>query len=73
MQKDESHIAHWLTWQTATVSWQKKSKDVVEVQWKLNYQRNLDPYWYFAPLERYGVRLAAEHLMKSFFENSVTP
>jgi hypothetical protein len=29
----------------------------------LEYRRRLDPAWYFAPLERYGARLAASHLI----------
>ena len=67
--KDDSHIAHWLSWKTATVSWQEKSPGKVEVTWTLAYDRELDPYWYFAPLERYGVRLAAQHLLANYFEN----
>jgi hypothetical protein len=33
------------------------------VTWTLSYRRRLDPAFYFAPLERYGVRLAADYLI----------
>ena len=29
----------------------------------INFKRTLDPYWYFAPLERYGVSKAADFLI----------
>ena len=33
--------------------------------WTLSYRRRLDPAWYFAPLERYGVGLAAGYLIET--------
>ena len=39
------------------------------VVWTLHYTRGLDPEWYFGPLERYAVRLAAGYLI----DNLATP
>ena len=54
---DESHIAHWLTWKEAEVEWQAVGSRRTRIQWTLRYRRELDPYWYFAPWERYAVSL----------------
>jgi len=33
------------------------------VTWTLDYERGLDPAWYFGPWERYATRLAAGYLI----------
>lgn len=67
--KDGSKVAHWLEWQQATVSWQSVDETHTAVVWTLRYRRGLDPAWYFGPLERYAVRLAAGYLV----DNLATP
>jgi hypothetical protein len=62
---DDSYITHWLTWRRAEVSWRAVSEGKTEVTWSLHYWRRLDPSWYFGPLERYGVSLAAEYLLET--------
>jgi hypothetical protein len=61
---DDSYITHWLSWRSAEVSWQELESGT-KVTWTLRYRRRLDPAWYFAPLERYGVRLAATYLIQT--------
>ncbi|PYV07599.1 MAG: hypothetical protein DMG07_28120 [Acidobacteria bacterium] len=60
---DTSHIAHWLQWRSAEVSWRPIDGGSTEVRWTLRYRRLLDPAWYFGPWERYAVRLAAGYLI----------
>lgn len=67
--RDESHIAHWLTWQRAVLEWKPVSHGQTEVTWRFSYLRDLDPGWYFGPFERYGVRLAGEYLTQIYFGN----
>src|SRR5439155_400132 len=55
---DTSHIAHWLTWERARVEWTPVNDREIRIKWSVTYSRSLDPFWYFGPLERYGVRLA---------------
>jgi hypothetical protein len=55
---------HWLSWRSAEVRW-RAVPGGTEVRWTLRYRRRLDPAWYFAPLERYGVRLAAGYLIET--------
>ena len=58
---DHSYVVHWLSWRSAEVRW-RAVPGGTEVRWTLRYRRRLDPAWYFAPLERYGVGQAAGYL-----------
>ena len=60
---DSSYITHWLDWRDAEVRWARVGNGTTRVTWTLRYRRRLDPAWYFAPLERYGVSVAAEYLI----------
>ena len=60
---DDSYITHWLSWQSADVTWREITASETEVHWTLRYRRRLDPAWYFEPLERYGVEQAAGYLI----------
>lgn len=60
---DSSYITHWLDWRDATVRWERVDDTRTRVTWTLRYRRRLDPAWYFAPLERYGVSVAAGYLI----------
>ena len=60
---DDSHINHWLNWKTSKVSWSTLKSGKTTVTWTIDYQRNLDPSWYFGPLQRLAVELAAEALI----------
>jgi hypothetical protein len=59
---DDSYLIHWLTWRSAEVRW-RAVPGGTEVRWTLRYRRRLDPAWYFAPLERYGVGVTAGYLI----------
>jgi len=62
---DSSYITHWLSWEAADVRWEPIDAGHTRVTWTLRYRRRLDPAWYFAPLERYGVGLAAGYLIET--------
>ena len=62
---DSSYITHWLSWEAADVRWTRVDCGHTRVTWTLRYRRRLDPAWYFAPLERYGVGLAAGYLIET--------
>lgn len=53
----------WLRLHDALVEWREVSPDATEVTWTFRYERLLDPAWYFGPLERYAVELAAGYLI----------
>jgi hypothetical protein len=62
---DSSHMTHFLNWREAIVQWEPVDADTTRVTWTLRYRRGLDPSWYFGPLERFAVRLAAGSLIDS--------
>ena len=66
---DDSYLTHWLRWREAVVELQPAGLGQTHVRWTLRYSRRLDPSWYFDPLERYGVGLAAQYLL----DNLTTP
>lgn len=62
---DDSYITHWLSWRSAEVQWREIAPGQTRVTWTLRYERRLDPAFYFKPLERYGVSLAAGYLTET--------
>jgi hypothetical protein len=60
---DDSHMRHFLSWQSSHVEWTAIDAKTTRVTWTLTYRRDLDPAWYFGPMERYAVRLAAGYLI----------
>jgi hypothetical protein len=62
---DSSHMTHFLMWREAIVQWEPLDAHTTRVTWTLRYRRGLDPAWYFGPMERYAVRLAAGYLIDS--------
>lgn len=66
---DDSYLTHWLQWREAVVELRPAGRGRTQVRWTLRYSRRLDPSWYFDPLERYGVTLAARYLL----DNLTTP
>jgi hypothetical protein len=62
---DSSHVTHFLNWREAIVQWEPIDASTTRVTWTLRYRRGLDPSWYFGPMERYAVGLAADYLIDS--------
>lgn len=62
---DHSEIARWLEWDTTEIRWVPNEDGDTRVILTVSYKRNLDPAWYFGPLERYMVKLAAGHLLNT--------
>lgn len=62
---DDSHMTHFLNWQTSRVEWSPIDAHTTRVTWTLRYRRGLDPAWYFGPMERYAMHLAAGYLIDS--------
>ena len=60
---DTSHIAHWMTWRSAEVTWAEVAPGRTDVTWTLRYDRELDPVFWFGPTERGAVALTAAYLL----------
>ena len=67
MISDKSHINHWLTWKSFTWIIAPNSNGTTRVSLEITYTRELDPAWYFKPVERYGVRKSGEFIIDSLF------
>ena len=60
---DSSHMTHFLIFREAVVEWTAIDATTTRVTWTLGYDRQLDPAWYFGPIERVVSRLAAGYLI----------
>ncbi|VAW63667.1 hypothetical protein MNBD_GAMMA09-1099 [hydrothermal vent metagenome] len=67
--KDESHIGHWLQWKSSEVSWQTDHSGKTRITWNIEYDRQLSPSWYFSPIQKLAVSLAAEALIQNMILN----
>jgi hypothetical protein len=60
---DGSKLTHWLLWDGSEVTWRAIDASHTEVTWRVFFERELDPAWYFAPMERFAVHEAASYLI----------
>ncbi len=65
--EDTSHIAHWLDWKSAEVTW-REDGGVTQVDWTMRYDRALAPAIWFAPTERLAVEIATGYLLDSLLD-----
>lgn len=64
---DKSHIAHWMDWKSVEWKVEDLGGDQSRIIMTMEYDRLLDPAWYFKPIERYGVRKAGEYFISQTF------
>jgi hypothetical protein len=62
---DGSKLTQWLRWDSSEVTWKAIDARHTRVTWRLNFERQLDPAWYFAPWEQLAVHEAAGFLIKA--------
>jgi len=60
---DTSKLTQWLLWRSSSVQWEPVDATHMRVTWQTTFERQLDPWWYFGPWERYAVRKASEYLI----------
>jgi hypothetical protein len=65
VEKDATPIAGWMILRRAVVTWSERAPATTLVRWELEFDRELSPAFYFAPLERYAARLAAGYLIRT--------
>ena len=61
--KDDSYISNYMTWKSSLIEWQAIDAEHTKVTWTLAYQRDLDPAWYFGPLQYLATKLTAKSLI----------
>lgn len=60
---DGSKLTQWMRWDASEVSWTPVDAEHTRVTWRVYFERELDPAWYFTPWERAAVRDAAGYLL----------
>ena len=58
-------MTHFLSWQESRVRWEAIDGARTRVTWTVRYSRDLDPAWYFGPMQRAAVYLAAGYLIEA--------
>lgn len=61
--ENNTKLASWLLWTTSDVTWHPLDPTHTEVTWTMTFRRQLDPVWYFAPMQRAAVRQAAAYMI----------
>jgi hypothetical protein len=60
---DGSKLTQWILWNASDVEWTPVDAGHTRVTWRIHFDRQLDPAWYFTPWERAAVRQAAGYLI----------
>jgi len=61
---DGSKLTQWIRWTSSEVSWMPTDAHHTRVTWRVHFDRELDPAWYFTSWERAAVREAAGYLIE---------
>jgi len=67
--EDSTKVGSWITWKKASLKWAVEGEQVTVI-WNVVFQRNLDPYWYFSPVQNYAVKLANHYLLNAWINES---
>ena len=62
---DSSKLTQWVWWDSSEIEWTPIDASHTSVTWRIHFERQLDPAWYFAPMERTAVREAARYLIEA--------
>lgn len=62
---DHSKLTQWIDWDASEVEWKELDPSHTRVTWRIQFKRELDPAWYFAPLERVAVDQAVRYLIQA--------
>lgn len=68
--KDTSYFSNYLTISNTFVKFRSVSKTQTEVSLTINYERKLDPAWYFGPLQRIAIGESADYLISQVLARS---
>ena len=61
---DTSYFSTYLNGTGTEIKLEPNADGGTDIKLKLNYRRNLDPAWYFHPLQKYGVEKMGELIIK---------
>ena len=61
--EDTSYISTYMSLQEAEIKIESLEQNKTRISLTIKFERNLDPAWYFGPLEHHGVQEMALHLL----------
>lgn len=61
--QDTSYFSNYLVLKGTEILLEEIDQRQTRVTLRIDFERKLDPYWYFSPVERYGVAKTAEFLI----------
>ena len=64
MVKDTSYFSHYLTVLGTQIDLAPISETQTRITLTVNYRRDLDPAWYFGPLQNAAMRESADYLIE---------
>ncbi len=64
--KDTSYFSNYLTLTGSDIRFAATEQGTTKVTLSIAYERELDPAWYFQPIQQYAVAAMAEHLVQQF-------
>ena len=56
---DGSKLTQWMKWDSSEVEWRAVDAGHTRVTWRIGFERELDPAWYFTGWERAAVQMMA--------------
>jgi len=62
---DSSKLTQWVRWESSDITWKPVDATHTAVTWRITFERQLDPAWYFIPWERFAAREAADYMIRS--------
>ncbi len=60
---DSTKLTQWIRWTSSEVELQPLDATHTAVTWRIHFDRQLDPTWYFTPWERAAAKQAAAYLI----------
>ena len=61
--RDDTYFSHYLTVKGTEIDMTPLPDGRTEISLTINYRRDLDPAWYFGPLQRRAMRESADYLI----------
>ena len=65
---NDAYFSHYLTIHGTRIDFRPLDADRTEVTLTIDYRRDLDPAWYFGPLQREAVEQSADYLIRQLME-----
>ncbi|RXH54804.1 hypothetical protein [Granulicella sibirica] len=62
---DSTKLTQWVRWTSSEVEWRPLDPTHTTVTWRIHFDRQLDPAWYFTPWQRIAARQAAAYLIQA--------